>query len=171
MPNHLSVLGIIHTAISILAIIAAIVALLQYGKLSPANRTGKLYIWLTIITCITSLPIMKTGHPTPGHFLAVLILAILPIAVYARQIKIFGKAKDYIQTILMSLTLFFSMIPTTVETLTRLPISAPLAADPNSPLIKMGLALWFVIFIAGTTYQLFKLKAIKRTESPTINLG
>ncbi|MDB5088856.1 MAG: hypothetical protein JWR09_2850, partial [Mucilaginibacter sp.] len=58
MPNHLSILGIIHTAISILAIFSALYALLRDGKISPSNGRGKLYILLTVITCITSLPIM-----------------------------------------------------------------------------------------------------------------
>jgi hypothetical protein len=48
MPNHLSILGIIHTAISVLAILTALFALSRYGKLDPQNGFGKLYIWLTL---------------------------------------------------------------------------------------------------------------------------
>jgi uncharacterized membrane protein len=158
-PNHLSVLGIIHTAISILAIIAAVVALIKYGKIDP-KKGGMIYIWLTVITCVTGFPIMKTGHFTPGHFLAIIIIVILPIGIYAR--KLFGKAGDYIQVIILSLTLFFSMIPATVETLTRLPISAPIAADPNAPIIQGGLAFWFVLYLAGVTYQIIKIKKQKK---------
>src|SRR5579863_4127225 len=70
MPNHLSTLGIIHTAISIIALLVAFNALYRDGKLDPSNGRGRLYIWLTIITCVTGFPIMKTGHLTPGHYLA-----------------------------------------------------------------------------------------------------
>jgi hypothetical protein len=158
MPNHLSILGIIHTAISILALIAAIVAFVKHGKITPGNVAGKSYIGLTAITCLTALPIMKTGHPTPGHPLAVIILLLLPLAVYAPTFKLLKKSGEYLQTVLMSLTVFFSMIPATVETLTRLPISAPLATDPADPLIKGGLTLWAALFIVGTGYQLVKIK-------------
>ena len=174
MPNHLSILGIIHTIISVLAIIAALVALYSYGKISPGDRLGRLYVILTIITCLTGFPIMKTGHPTAGHALGIIILVILPIAVYARSIRFFGKAADYIQIILMSLTLFFSMIPATVESLTRLPISQPLASGPDSPLVKMWLGIWFALYLAGTTYQLIKLRSRKKTSATpdgTVNLG
>ena len=95
MPNHLSILGIIHTAISILAIITAIVALLIDGQLNPAKIFGKIYIWLTIITCVTGFPIMKTGQLSGGHYLAIMILVILPIAIYVKQLRIFGKLAAY----------------------------------------------------------------------------
>src|SRR5271170_8225547 len=120
MPNHLSLLGIIHTAISILAIISAFYALALDGKIIPSSKLGKIYITLTVLTCLTSLPIMKLGHPTAGHYVAVLILILLPIAIFIRQLRIFGKLADYVQVILMSATLFFSLIPAVVETLTRL---------------------------------------------------
>lgn len=173
MPNHLSLLGIIHTVISIVAIIVAIIALFRYGKINPANGTGKLYILLTIITCLTGFPIMKTGHPSAGHALGVIILVILPVAVYARSIRFFGKGADYIQIIIMSLTLFFSMIPATVETLTRLPIDQPVASGPDSPIVKMWLGIWFALYIAGTLYQLIKLRKQKKvtpTPGGSVNL-
>ena len=157
MPNHLSILGIIHTAISILAIFAALYALLLDGKISPSNGRGKLYILLTVITCITGLPIMRTGHPTAGHSLAVIILIVLPIAYFAPSFKFLGKSAAYLQVFLMSLTLFFSFIPAVVETLTRLPISHPIANGPDSPIVQMGLLTLVVLFSIGILYQLIRL--------------
>ena len=58
MPNHLSILGIIHTAISVIALIVALFALYKSGKLDPVTGPGKLYILLTIVAGLTSLPIM-----------------------------------------------------------------------------------------------------------------
>ncbi|MGF7042863.1 hypothetical protein [Mucilaginibacter lappiensis] len=174
MPNHLSILGIIHTIISVLAIIVAVVALFRYGKISPGTKSGRLYVILTIITCLTGFPIMKTGHPSAGHALGVIILVLLPIAVYARSIRFFGKSADYVQIILMSLTLFFSMIPATVESLTRLPIEQPLASGPDSPVVKMWLGIWFVVYLVGTTYQIIKLRSRRKaagTAGGTVNLG
>jgi len=162
VPNHLSVLGIIHTAISILAIIFAIIALLRYGKITPKTFFGLGYIWLTVLTCLTALPIMKTGHPTPGHYLAVIILILIPIGVYANKIPGLKKAADYVQIIAISTTLFLSMIPTTVETLTRLPINHPIASSPADPKIQVGLTAFAVIYLFGVTYQLLKLRKTKK---------
>jgi len=161
-PNHLSLLGIIHTAISILAIVFAIAALIRYGKINPADLPGKLYIILTVLTCLTALPIMKLGHPTGGHFLALIILVLIPVGLYAKSIPLLKKQSDYVQIIAMSTTLFLSMIPTTVETLTRVPISHPLAYGPTAPIIPLCLAIFLVLYIAGTSYQILKSRKNKK---------
>ncbi len=83
-PNHLSILGIIHTAISIIALLAAFYSLYRSGRIDPATGPGRLYIWLTIFTCLTAFPIMKTGHFTPGHYVAIVILVLLPPQVFTR---------------------------------------------------------------------------------------
>jgi hypothetical protein len=160
MPNHLSILGIIHTAISIIAILVGLFALFIDGKIDPANGRGKLYTWSTVITCVTGLPIMRFGHPTPGHYLAVIILVLLAIGVYAG--RIFGKAAAYVQVILMSTTLFLSFIPAVVESLTRLPMEHPLASGPNDPLVQKGQLILVVVFIIGVIYQVVQVRRRKK---------
>ena len=167
VPNHLSVLGIIHTAISIIAILFAIIALVKYGKISTANVSGLGYISFTAFACLTALPIMKTGHLTGGHYLAVIILILLAIGVYANKIPGLKKAADYIQIIAISTTLFLSMVPTTVETLTRVPISHPIASSPADPKIQMCLTVFVVIYLFGVTYQLLKLRKTKKRLGTT----
>ncbi|MEP6611214.1 MAG: hypothetical protein ABJA76_05000 [Mucilaginibacter sp.] len=172
MPNHLSPLGIFHTAVSIVAIIVALYALLRDGKISPANGRGRLYILLTVITCLTALPIMKTGHFTQAHGLAVIVLVVLPIAVYVPSFKFLGKSAAYIQVFLMSLTLFFSFIPAIVETLTRLPMSKPIADGPNSPVIQTGLMGLVGLFVIGVIYQFIKIRSRqKRGGDQVIDLA
>ena len=168
-PNHLSILGIIHTALSVFAILAGLYALYLSGRIDPKSSAGKWYIWLTILTCLTSLPIMKLGHPTAGHYLAIIIFILLPIGIYARQLRIFGKLADYVQLIIMSFTLFLSFIPAIVETLTRLPISQPIADGPDDPLLQKFLSGLMLIFVIGVIYQIIKLRKSSRKTPPTLN--
>ncbi|HTD40513.1 MAG TPA: hypothetical protein VK671_07830 [Mucilaginibacter sp.] len=165
VPNHLSILGIIHTSISIFAILAGLYALYLSGRIDPKNGPGKWYVWLTILTCLTSLPIMKLGHPTAGHYLAIIIFILLPIGIYARQLRIFGKLADYVQVIIMSTTLFLSFIPTIVESLTRLPISQPIANGPADPLLQKALSGLMVVYVIGVIYQIIKLRASRKTSA------
>jgi len=162
MPNHLSILGIIHTAISILALFAGAYCLFSNGKIVPENKQGRLYILLTVITCLTSFPIMKTGHFTGAHGLGVVVLVLLLIGIYAKSIPLIGKISSYVQVVVMSMTLFLSCIPAVVETLTRLPISHPLASGPNDPLIQTGLMILTLVFVVGVIYQLVKLRSKKK---------
>jgi hypothetical protein len=161
MPNHLSTIGIIHTAISILALIVAFVALFHDGKINPRNRIGKWYIFLTVLTCLTAFGIMKTGHFTPGHGLAVLVLILLPIGFYARSFRLSGNRGGMLEIIIMMLTLFLSFIPAITETVTRLPIDQPIAATPDAPIIKMSFLGLALIFIIGVIFQLRKERTSK----------
>ncbi|WP_214071741.1 hypothetical protein [Mucilaginibacter sp. dw_454] len=163
MPNHLSLLGIIHTAISVLALFAAAYSLFADGEIIPTNSRGRLYILLTVITCLTSLPIMKTGHFTGAHSVAVVILVLLIFGTYVKAMRIFGKFADYLQAIVMSASLFLSCIPAVVETLTRLPISHPIASGPNDLPIQKGLGILTLCFFAGIIYQIIKIKASKKS--------
>jgi len=170
MPNHLSILGIIHTAISVIALLAGLAALFKTGRIDPRNTIGQWYVLLTVITCITGFPIMKTGHLTGGHYLGIIILVLLPPGIYAR--RIFGKAAGYIQLFIMSATLFLSMIPAVIETLTRLPISHPLAASPADPLIQNVLPAVLVLYLAGVSYQIVKYRKqgkAPQNDAPTAN--
>ncbi|HEY9002102.1 MAG TPA: hypothetical protein VIM89_12170 [Mucilaginibacter sp.] len=167
-PNHLSILGIIHTAISILAILIALYALFRSGKIDPVSGPGKWYIWLTILTCVTGLPIMRFGHPTAGHYLAIIVLVLLPIGIFARRLRFLGKLGEYIQVIVMSATLFLSCIPLFVESLTRLPISHPIASGPDDPLLKNVLNGLMIVFLVGVIYQIIKIRA-KRKTPPSLN--
>ncbi|OOQ57106.1 hypothetical protein [Mucilaginibacter pedocola] len=157
MPNHLSVLGIIHTAISIIALFFGFYASFRFGKITPLKGAGKWYTITTILTCITGLPIMKTGHFTGAHGLAIMILILIPIAIYAKSVKLFGPITKYVETVVMSGTLFFSMIPAVVETLTRLPISSPIAKSPDSDIIKSCLVILIVGFVTSVTFQVRKI--------------
>jgi hypothetical protein len=165
-PNHLSILGIIHTAISIIALLAAFYSQYRSGRIDPASLPGRLYIWLTIFTCLTAFPIMKTGHFTPGHYVAILILVLLPLGIYARSLRIFGKLADYLQVIFLSTTLFLSLIPAINETLTRLPISHPIALGPNDPIVQNGLMALLALYVLGVVYQLVKLRSRRRKSAP-----
>ncbi|MFD0749324.1 hypothetical protein ACFQZS_04165 [Mucilaginibacter calamicampi] len=165
MPNHLSPLGIIHTAISILALLVAFYCLFKDGKILPSNDRGKLYIVLTAVTCITGFPIMRTGHFTQAHGLGILVLILLPLGMYANYIKAFGKAAKYFQVAIMSTTLFLSFVPAIVETLTRLPISHPIATGPNDMPVQTGLGILFTSYIIGLIYQFRKLRSSQQSAT------
>ncbi|MES2808228.1 MAG: hypothetical protein V4619_06365 [Bacteroidota bacterium] len=172
MPNHLSLLGIVHTVISLLALFAAAYTLYRDGKIIPKATWGKYYIWLTVITCITGFPIMKTGQPTQAHALGVMVLILLPLGAYAKQARFFGKFAAYVQVFILSFTVFLSCIPAVVETLTGLPISTPLASGPNDPLVQTSLGIVFVCFLAGVIYQCYKLKSTsKNIQTPDSSIG
>ncbi|MGD1319594.1 hypothetical protein [Chryseobacterium sp. 2R14A] len=66
----LSVLGIFHTIIGVVAIVSALISFVRFGKVNLNHMTGKLYFYFTIITSVTALGISKHGGFNAGHFLS-----------------------------------------------------------------------------------------------------
>lgn len=152
-------LGIFHTAISVLALIIAFAAFFKSGKIIPKDSMGKLYSVLTVVACITAFGLSKHGGINPGHIIGILILILL-VVVYATHSKQ-GRFMGYLQLGCMTGTVFLSLIPAINETLTRFPVSAPLATGPDSPAIKSCIQILFLVFLAFVIWQ---IRRYKKTE-------
>ena len=53
----LTTLGVIHTAISLIAVAAGFIALIRDKEISPRNRVGQVYVIMTVLTCLTGFGI------------------------------------------------------------------------------------------------------------------
>jgi hypothetical protein len=157
----MSILGIAHTLISVIALIAAVVCLFKEGVINPLSKTGVLYSTLTAIACISAFGLSKSGHFNPGHALGILILLFLGVAyLLARKTN---AVSSYIVLFCMSTTFFLSLIPGTNETLTRLPVGHPIADGPTSPIVQQALKILLLLFLTGVTIQIVQLrKHLKR---------
>ncbi|MDC3962788.1 hypothetical protein [Polyangium jinanense] len=155
----LSTLGIVHTAISLVALGAAIIALVRYKEISPRTLSGKTYVITTILTCLTGFGIFRNGTFGPPHILGVITLVVLAVAWAAKATKMFGRASPYVETVAYSATVFFHLVPAFTETLTRLPVGAPVASGPNDPILQGPIGVSFVAFLVGATLQVLRLRA------------
>lgn len=151
MIYGLTYLGLIHTLISLVAVAAALLAFAREGAINPGSTLGKLYLWSTVLTCLTGFGIFQHGGFGKPHALGVITLLVLAAAWKARS----GKAV----TVLYSLTFLFHMIPAVTETTTRLPLGAPLLPDAEAPELKAITGVLFLLFLAGVTWQLRRLQA------------
>src|SRR5262245_5172362 len=158
-------LGIIHTAISLVAVGAGIVALVRDKEITARNGIGRLYIWTTVLTCLTGFPIMQHGGFGKPHATGVITLVTLVVAWQAGRGKWFGRASRYVEVVSYSATFLFHLIPALVETTTRLPIGAPLIADRDGPEIQKATGVLLLLFLLGATLQVRRLRATNRDDS------
>ena len=73
----LTSLGIFHTVIGVIAISAAFVSYVRYGKINLDKKSGLAYFYGTVITSLTALGVSKHGGLNPGHFVALLIVLLV----------------------------------------------------------------------------------------------
>jgi len=158
MIYGLTYLGLIHTLISLVAVAAALIGFVRDKRIDPASTLGKVYIWTTVLTCLTGFGIFQHGGFGKPHVLGILTLLVLGLAWWADQGR-FGARSLRIATICYSLTFFFHMIPAVTETSTRLPYGAPWLPSHEAPELKAITGVVFLLFLAGVVWQLRGLKA------------
>jgi uncharacterized membrane protein len=162
-------LGIVHTAISLIAVGAGIVGFIRDKEINSRNGLGKLYIWTTVLTCVTGFPIMQHGGFGKPHVLGIITLIVLVVAALAGRGK-FGAASRYVEVVSYSSTFFFHMIPTLVETSTRLPVGAPLVQDREGPELQTATGVLFLLFLIGAGLQVWRLRTRSRAQNRTTPL-
>lgn len=156
----LTTIGVVHTAISLVAVAAGIHAFFRDKQISPRNGLGKVYIWTTVLTCITGFFIFQHGGFGKPHVLSVITLLVLALAWAAGSTRVFGRAGRYIETVSYSLTFFFHMIPGFTETFTRLPAGAPVFSGPDDPTPQKVIGVVFLLFLAGAFLQVMRLRRV-----------
>lgn len=160
--SGLTPFGILHTAISLVAVGAGIVSFVRYKEIDPSTRAGRLYVITTVLTCLTGFFIFQHGRFGPPHVLGMITLAVLGLAAQAGDGRWFGRASRYVETVCYSATFFFHMIPAFAETATRLPPGRPLAASQEDPALKAAIGAVFVIFLIGAALQVWRVRAENR---------
>jgi len=152
----LSPLGIVHTLVSIVALGVGLFVLVKKGRITWSGKLEKIYVLLTAVTCLTALGIFKHGTFNQAHALAILTLLALGGAIAVSRTAI--AAKKHVEVTLFTATILFSVIPATVETLTRFPPAAPLAHSPEDPMIGPILGGFALLFVTIAIFQNLKLR-------------
>jgi len=153
----LSTLGLIHTAISLVALVTGLILIVRDKSISPNARFGPTYLWATLLTAATALGIFRHGGFGPPHALAILTLAAVAIGWAGSYMRIFGRASAYVEAVCYSATYLFHLVPGFTETLTRLPAGAPIAASDQAPILQAIDATLLVLFLAWVGWQIWRL--------------
>jgi uncharacterized membrane protein len=159
MYYGLTSLGVIHTAISLVAVAAGLIALFRYKEISGTNTLGKVYIWTTVITCITGFGIFQHGGFGKPHALGILTLIVLAVAAVAERTNFYGRASRYVATLSYSVTVFFHFVPAITETTTRLPLGKPLLPNADAPELQAAAGVLLLILLIGGTLQFLRIRA------------
>lgn len=150
----ISPLGWFHTAMGIIALVSAVIALTKYKEITFGTRSGLIYLVATLLTAATALAIFQHGFFGPAHVLAVLTLGALLVGTTAATTRLFGKLSRYIMALSFTATLLFHSIPAVTDALMRLPPSDPILDSIEDPVLKMCYLVLLVAFLIGVGFQL-----------------
>ncbi len=150
----LTTLGIVHTAIGLVALVCGFWTLAKDKEISPANGTGRTYQVTTFFTAASGLGIFQHGGFGPPHVLSILTLLALAVGTAAALRNTFGRWSRDVQAISYSATVLFHLIPGFTETLTRLPAGQPLLPNAEAPQFQLIYGALLLLFVIGITLQL-----------------
>jgi uncharacterized membrane protein len=158
----LTSIGMFHTLLSLVAVAAGIASLGRFGAIASSTRLGRLYLWMTVFTCVTGFGVFQHGGFGKPHTLGIVTLVVLAIAFAAERRNAFGRLSAYIAMLGYSLSFFFHVIPGFTETSTRLPAGHPLASGADDPNLQAAIGVAFLVFLAAAAWQLIRLRASRR---------
>jgi hypothetical protein len=137
-------LGVLHTAISLIAVAAGLIALVRYKQISPKNLVGKVHVVTTIVTCVTAFGVFRHGDFGKPHALSIVTLVVLGVAAATRDSNLFGPGSAYVQTVSYAVPFLFHLTPGVTETTTRLPLGASLLPNADAAALQVVTAALFI---------------------------
>ena len=165
MISGITYMGWFHTIVGIPAILAGLYLLLRDRFIYIDKDLAKFYLIATVITSASSLFIFRaTGAFNMAHFTSVIIILAALFAYILHKKSIFGSLNVYLKQLALTGTVFFSMLPTTVEVLRRVPLNNPLANSIEDPLVQNFYMSYVVIFGIFAVYQIFKISKGEMNE-------
>lgn len=167
MTHPISTLGAIHTAISLVPLLAGIHSLARYRRIDTATGSGKIYLAGLTLSVLTSFGLSSTGGLNPGHVLGIVALFAAFGGLLAPRLDFLGRLRPYLSAFGLSFSFLLLLVPGTNETLTRLPPAHPLANGPQSPLVLGTLLVWLGLFVAGFALQCRRIQARHRETAGT----
>jgi hypothetical protein len=158
----LSIVGVIHTVLSLVALATLITAFVREGRLTSTRPIGRVSLVTTALAALTSLVIFRHGGPGPAHGLAVLsLIAVIAAFGFARMKAFVGEA------IAAGLTLLFHLIPGVTETLVRVPTSQPFATSPEDPALR---PVYGVVLVISLIVLALQVRAARSTEPSAVRV-
>lgn len=159
MASSLSLLGVVHTAISLVPIVAGLISYVRHRAIEPATASGKVYLLGLVLSVLTAFGLSSTGGFNPGHAVGILALSAAFGALLVPRLAFLGWLRPYLAAFGMSFSFFLLLVPGIAETLTRLPAAHPLANGPESPVVRGALLAWVLIFLVGAALQVWAIRS------------
>ena len=163
MISDITLLGWFHSIVGILAIASGVYSLGRYRIIDVNSMLGKFYIASTSVVCASSLLIYNaTGSFNLAHILSILVLGAFGFAYGINKYPITGWLTPYLHHLALSVTVYFSLLPTIAEFLTRLPLGDPIATGIEDPMIG---SIYGYVTVGYGLFALLSIVRIRQLQS------
>ncbi|KFL32461.1 hypothetical protein JP75_02605 [Devosia riboflavina] len=151
----ISPIGWVHTLGSLPALAMAAYMLVRHGRIVPRSIPGAIYFASMVLGGATAFLVAK--QPV-SYAIGGLTLILIAVGYGIHHVTFLGRLRRYIETISLSFSVLLLLLPTTTETLTRVPDGAPLASSVSSPIVLGSHGALLLAFVVGLIVQIVVLR-------------
>ena len=146
MILEMSPMVFIHVVISLVAIVAGVVAVAAMFKADRAPKWTAAFLWLTVLTNLSGF-ILPADKFLPSHATGIVCMATLIVALYALHVaKLSGRWRAlYVGTAVASLWL--NVFVLVVQAFLKVPSLKALAPTQQEPPFAIAQGIVFVAFV------------------------
>lgn len=151
---------VIHVIISLVAIVAGFVAVLEMTANRRLGLWNAIFLWCTIATSVTGFGFPLSGV-TPGVVFGIISLALLAPAVYALYVARLAGSWRWIYVVTTIIALELNVFVLIVQSFQKIGFLRPLAPTQSEPPFQIAqvLALVLVIVLAVQAVRKFRPSA------------
>jgi hypothetical protein len=153
----------LHTIISLIAIVAGLIAMVAYARGSWLGSIMHIFVWTTVVTTVTGFLFPFNGFtPAIGTgIVSSVVLVVLLLALY--QSKLQGRART-VFAVTATVSLYLNLFVLVVQSFLKIPALHALAPLGKEPPFAAAQGL---VLIASIALGYFCVKA-RRSRSPVL---
>jgi hypothetical protein len=135
-----------HTALSLIALVAGVVVMLELLKSSTANGWTTTLLVTMIVTDVTGFMFPFNGF-LPSHAVGLISLAIIAVVIVARYVMHFSGAMRWIYASGIVIVVYLDAFVTVVQAFLKIPALNALAPTQGEPPFAIAQGIVLLIFV------------------------
>ena len=142
----LSTFTVIHVVISLIAIVAGFVAVMEMIADRPLDIWNTIFLWMTILTSVTGFFFPFAGV-TPGIVVGIISLVVLAAALFALHARHLNVAWRWIYVVCAIVALWFNVFVAIVQSFQKVAFLQALAPTQSEPPFQIAQGAALVLFV------------------------
>ena len=160
MGVSLTTFTLLHVLISLIGIIAGLIAMFGWLKSDPSRIPTAIFLATTILTSVTGFlfPFTKL---LPSHIVGIISLVMLAVATFALYVRHLSGFWRPIYTITALLSLYLNVFVLLVQSFLKIPLLKAWAPTQTEPAFLVAQGLAFLLFLVLTILTTAKFRPVR----------
>jgi hypothetical protein len=158
--SNLSAFTLLHVSISLIGVIAGLIALTGWLKSDPSRIPTATFLATTILTSVTGFlfPFTKL---LPSHIVGIISLVLLGVATFALYGRHLSGVWRPIYTVTATLSLYLNVFVLIVQSFLKVPLLRAWAPTQTEPAFLVVQGMAFLLFLALTILTTAKFQPVR----------